>query len=98
MSVRSPKSSTAGRRRVEFRLDRPMSKAVSVAGDFNGWDVKVHPMRQNDDGVWTKAVMVFPGRYEYRFYADGQWCNDPRSASKCENCFGTQNDYIVVAS
>ena len=91
-------SSTAGRRRIEFRLDRPKAKVVSVAGDFNGWDTKAHPMRQNKDGVWTKAVMVFPGRYEYRFFADDQWCNDPRSASKCANCYGTQNDYIVVVS
>jgi len=91
------KKGTAGRRRVEFRLDRPGAKAVSLAGDFNGWNPKAHPMRRDDRGVWTRAVMVAPGRYEYRFYADGQWCNDPRSSAKCPDCFGTQNDFSVVS-
>jgi len=47
--------------------------------------------------VWTKVVMVFPGRYEYRYFADGQWCNDPVNPHKCANGFGSQNDIIVVS-
>ncbi len=89
--------STAGRRRVEFRIDMPMAKSVSLVGDFNRWDPNVHPMRRNKQGVWCRAVMVPPGRYEYRFYADGKWCNDPGRMDKCANCFGTQNDVIVVS-
>jgi 1,4-alpha-glucan branching enzyme len=86
-----------GRRRVEFRLDRPAAQAVGLAGDFNRWDPKAHPMRRNPADVRTKVVMVFPGRHEYRFYAEGQWCNDPANPATCANCFGTQNDVIVVS-
>jgi hypothetical protein len=28
---------------------------------------------------------------------DGRWCNDPGNPVKCPNCFGTQNDVIVVS-
>jgi 5'-AMP-activated protein kinase regulatory beta subunit len=88
--------STAGRRRVEFRIDMPRAKSVSLVGDFNRWDPKVHPMQRDKDGKWRRAVMVPPGRYEYRFYVDGPWCNDPTRLDKCANCFGTQNDVIIV--
>jgi 1,4-alpha-glucan branching enzyme len=89
--------STVGRRRVEFRLDRPIAKTVSVAGDFNNWNVETHRMLRDKHGVWKKVVMVLPGRHEYRFFADGKWCNDPSSSAKCSNCFGSQNDFIVVS-
>ena len=88
---------TANKIRVKFRLDRPHAKAVSIAGDFNHWDTEIHPMHQDKHGVWTKAIMVSPGRYEYRFFADGQWCNGPAKSAKCKNCFGSQNDFIVVS-
>ena len=97
MSRQASIKGTAKKIRVEFRLDRPNVKAVSIAGDFNHWDIEAHPMQQDKHGVWTKAVMVSPGRYEYRFFADGQWCNDPGSSAKCLNCFGSQNDFIVVS-
>jgi 1,4-alpha-glucan branching enzyme len=96
MNRQQPRKGTLGRKRVEFRLDRPRAQAVSVAGDFNQWDFEAHPMRRNKNGVWTKVAMVFSGRYEYRFYADGQWCNDPGNPQKCANGFGSQNDIIVV--
>lgn len=97
MGTKAKKKSAPGRRRVEFRLDWPKAKEVCLVGDFNRWDLKAHPMRQNGNGAWTKTIMVFPGRYEYRFYADGQWLNDPNNPSKCENCFGTQNDIFHVS-
>ena len=97
MGVKKRKKSSSGRRRVEFRLDRPKAQEVRLVGDFNGWDLKAHPMRKNGDGAWVKTIMVFPGRYEYRFYADGQWLNDPNNPSKFENCFGTENDVLQVS-
>jgi 1,4-alpha-glucan branching enzyme len=96
MNEQTTDKTTLRRRRTVFRFDRPAAKAVSVAGDFNGWDVEVHPMRREPSGVWIKIMFLRPGRYEYRFYADGRWCNDPGSSAKCANCYGTQNDYMVV--
>jgi 1,4-alpha-glucan branching enzyme len=88
---------TANKIQVKLRLDRPDAKAVSIAGDFNHWDTETHPMHQDKHGVWTKTIMVSPGRYGFRFVADGQWCNAPINSAKCQNCFGSQNNFIVVS-
>jgi 1,4-alpha-glucan branching enzyme len=37
---------------VRFALWAPNAQTVSVAGDFNGWDVRRHAMRHRDGGVW----------------------------------------------
>jgi 5'-AMP-activated protein kinase regulatory beta subunit len=55
-------------------------------------------MKQGKNGVWTKTVMLFPGRYEYKFMVDGQWQNDPGNDQACLNPFGTHNNVIVVSS
>ena len=54
-------------------------------------------MKINEDGLWKKIVMLPPGKYEYKFLVDGQWWHDPSNAYVCINCFGTQNNVLVVA-
>lgn len=34
------------RRRTTFRLNAPSAGQVNLAGDFNGWDGRRHPMRK----------------------------------------------------
>jgi 5'-AMP-activated protein kinase regulatory beta subunit len=88
----------AKRRRVTLSLESPNAKDVILMGDFNKWNAKTHPMKKGKNGVWTKTVMLFPGRYEYKFMVDGQWQNDPGNDQACLNCFGTHNNVIVVSS
>jgi 1,4-alpha-glucan branching enzyme len=96
MKRQQVKKGKGGRRRVEFRFHDPRARAVSVVGDFNGWDPALHPLRRNGDGAWTRIAFILPGRYEYRFLSDGRWCNDPANAVKCRNPFGSHNDVLVV--
>lgn len=37
---------------VRFAVWAPAAEMVSVAGDFNQWDVRRHPMRKRDGGIW----------------------------------------------
>ena len=37
---------------VRFAVWAPNAETVSVAGDFNDWDTRRHPMRLRDAGVW----------------------------------------------
>lgn len=37
---------------VRFAVWAPSAEMVSVAGDFNQWDVRRHPMRRRDGGIW----------------------------------------------
>src|SRR6266850_2556139 len=43
----------AGVRGVHFAVWAPSAKRVSVVGDFNGWDGRVHPTRaRGSSGIW----------------------------------------------
>jgi len=95
-SSRPPESKVL-RKRVTLTLSAPDAEAVSLMGDFNGWNRKVHPMKQGVDGIWKKIIMVQPGRYEYRFLVDGEWWNDPVNDHVCSNCFGTVNNVLEVS-
>ena len=53
---------------VSFALWAPNARSVSIVGDFNGWDGRLHPMRSlGAAGVWEIFVPgVEPGsRYKY---------------------------------
>ena len=47
------------RRKIEgvlFRVYAPNARSVSVVGDFNDWDGRIHPMASADDGTWRLFV------------------------------------------
>ncbi|WP_137166813.1 1,4-alpha-glucan branching protein GlgB [Salinimonas lutimaris] len=53
---------------TRFCVFAPNASAVSVIGDFNRWDGRLHPMQKTDMGYW---VLVIPGmaagqRYKYQ--------------------------------
>jgi 1,4-alpha-glucan branching enzyme len=57
--------STAG---VHFAVWAPNADRVSVIGDFNGWDGRVHPMRLlMPSGVWELFVPDLPEGETYKF-------------------------------
>jgi len=81
---------------VNFAVWAPNAEALSVVGDFNGWDGRHHPMRKPvSSGIWELFV---PGigagtLYKYRVHAEGSFSDradpygfgaevPPRTASK----------------
>jgi len=96
--ARKARKDTPKRRRIEFSIEMPEANQVILMGDFNQWEPKTHPMRKDKNGVWRKIVMIFPGRYEYRFWVDGEWYNDPHNLMRCPNCFGSENNVIEVVA
>jgi hypothetical protein len=44
---------------------------VSVVGSFNSWDPLVHPLLPTERGTRWVTVELRPGRYEFRYLADG---------------------------
>src|SRR6478735_80354 len=62
---------------THFAFQAPAIRQVSLAGDFNNWDTNAAPMQKGSDGIWRLSLPLGPGRYEYRFYADGVWRDDP---------------------
>lgn len=79
------------------------ARAVSLVGTFNDWNPDATPMSRNPAGEWTVRLELAPGRYEYKFVVDGQWCCEPgyddasfNSADSVENPFGGRNRSIEV--
>jgi 1,4-alpha-glucan branching enzyme len=83
-------------RPVDFALKLPQAKSVVVAGSFNQWDLKRTPLRKDKSGTWKTTVWLPPGRYEYRFHADGQWLSDPKAKESVPNTYGSSNSVVVV--
>lgn len=81
---------------VEFTFYSPEATYVYVAGEFNGWDTQSLPMKKDKDGVWRSKVKLFPGRYEYKFFADNTWVENLPDAETVSNPFGTQNFVVSV--
>jgi 1,4-alpha-glucan branching enzyme len=53
---------------VHFAAWAPNAERVSVVGDFNGWDGRVHPMRLlTPSGVWELFVPDLPDGEKYKF-------------------------------
>ena len=86
------------RRKITFLLEATNASEVILMGDFNSWNPKKHPMKRDEHGVWAKAIIVPPGKYEYKFLVDGRWKEDPQNDQKCSNCYGTYNNVLNVSA
>ena len=74
----------------------PDAQSVQLAGDFNAWDTTAHPLKKAANGLWKRTLNLSPGRYEYRFFVDGQWQNDPQCKSHISNPFGEENCVLTL--
>jgi len=81
----------------------PGAKKVFVAGTFNDWNPRSHPLKCTGDGHWVVRLDLPTGRHEYKFVIDGEWCCEQGcdkpydGCSGCvENQFGTMNRVLVV--
>lgn len=78
-------------RKVELVFQAPEARQVFVAGDFNNWDPTNLPMKRHKEGVWKTKLKLAPGRYEYKFFADGQWVHYVKGVERVPNPYGTDN-------
>jgi 1,4-alpha-glucan branching enzyme len=98
-------SSATKHHNTPLSVAAPDAHEVYVAGSFNKWEPTATRMVRNGAGPWRAELDLPPGRYEYKFVIDGQWCCEPgcdRAYSGCANCmanpFGTMNRVLTVES
>jgi chromosome partitioning protein len=81
---------------VTFTYYSPEAASVHVVADFNNWEVDGLPMENvGGTGMWRRHVPLKKGRYEYKFYVDGRWVNDPDNPRKSRNEFG-ENSILEI--
>jgi 1,4-alpha-glucan branching enzyme len=83
--------------RTKFEFSAPEAKEVSLVGNFNQWNPQANSMKKDKKGTWKTTLSLEPGRYEYRFIADGNWENDPSCSGCVVNEFGGMNCVRMVA-
>ncbi len=85
---------------VTFTFRPPGSPSdVYLAGSFNGWSESETRMTDSDgDGIYKVTLELEPGRYQYKYIADGSWTEDPYSESYTDDGFGGQNSVLNVPS
>jgi anti-sigma-K factor RskA len=82
---------------VRLNFYSPDARRVSVAGDFNKWQVDAHVMDRQAGGVWTVEIKLKPGAYSYMFVVDGKaWITDPDAESYQDDGFGSKNAVMRV--
>lgn len=84
--------------KVEFELAAPAAEQVLVTGSFCNWVADSIVLKKGKKGLWNASVSLAPGRYEYRFLVDGNWCDDPNCTERVPNDFGTENCVLHVAA
>ncbi len=84
------------RRRVKFSIAAEPQSKVFVAGSFNNWDSEKTKLSEQK-GIFSKSVLLEPGRYEYKFVVNGIWTVDPECADWVPNGHGSLNSVIDVS-
>jgi 1,4-alpha-glucan branching enzyme len=94
--VTSKVQPSTSERAVEFQLFAPQAKSVNVSGTFNEWRTNAGRLTKDSLGAWKGSVSLKPGKYEYRFFVDGQWIDDSRAKKTVTNQFGSKNAVLEV--
>ncbi|MEP0860275.1 MAG: alpha-glucosidase C-terminal domain-containing protein [Ignavibacterium sp.] len=72
-------------------------KQVNLFGQFNSWNRQNLPMKDSDgDGVLEIEIPLDPGRYEYKFFVDGEEIVDPENPVKVPNGMGDFNSVRII--
>lgn len=95
-SEMTDKKQRSSRKKVSFSLHAPQAESVFLAGDFNQWNPRKHPLKKGSSGAWEACLMLTPDTYEYKYIVDGHWQIDPVNNQICENSFGSQNSLVTV--
>jgi cyclomaltodextrinase / maltogenic alpha-amylase / neopullulanase len=88
-------------RRIEkFKFSfkpRKQYKFISLFGSFNNWNRQELPMKDpTGKGTYETTIPLEAGRYEYKFYADGEEILDPQNNNVVANDIGGHNSVIIV--
>ena len=88
---------------IYLSVAAPNAREVFLAGTFNAWEPQSLRMEKDAQGLWGRTLDLAPGKYEYKFIVDGQWCCEAgceKSHAACPQCvpntLGTMNRVLEV--
>ena len=91
-------SATEIQKRVKFEYRAEPLSDVYVVGSFNDWNPMQTRLRDEiGNGCYYAFFALAPGRYEYKFVVNGQWCVDPKCPDPIVNRYNTLNSVVTVS-
>ncbi|CAN6727312.1 unnamed protein product [Malus baccata var. baccata] len=66
---------------------------VLISGSYDGWTTQ-RKMEKSRTGVFSLSLKLYPGRYEIKFIADGEWRVDPLRPIVRNN--GYENNVLII--
>lgn len=87
----------AGKKKVFFKFKTPgAAREVKLCGNFTNWEQGAIVMDKGRAGEWKAQISLEPGEYEYKYWADGVWYNDPSADRQAPNVWGSENSVRIV--
>lgn len=62
-----------------FSYTAPAGEAITVGGNFNGWDPFMYELQEKTPGHYSLTLSLPPGTYHYVFFHRGQRILDPHN-------------------
>ena len=78
-----------------FKPGKPY-KSIYLFGSFNSWNRQEFQMKDDGSGIYKVSVPLEPGRYEYKFFVDGDEILDPQNPETVPNGIGGINSVITI--
>jgi 1,4-alpha-glucan branching enzyme len=78
-----------------FKFRAKGAQNVFLAGDFNDWDERSHPMKKMED-FWQLTLKLPPGEHRFKYLVDGFWHNDLEAHKYVPNAWGSDDSVVVV--
>lgn len=82
--------------RVLFQIYLPHADRVSVAGDFNRWNLWHDFLKKDENGDWKLEMVLKPGIYLYRFYVDDRWRVDLYNSLSKRDKTGILSSVLII--
>lgn len=89
---------------VYLGIFAPQAQAVSLIGNWQGWQPQQLRLRPTSTGWWHAIILLPPGEYRYRFWiepveqAAPLWCPDPENPIRSEGGYRTDHSVLIVGS
>jgi hypothetical protein len=80
-----------------FLPNHKNAQNVYISGSFNDWSTTKTPMKFTGEG-WKVELKLNPGKYTYKFIADGRWVNDPNNDQREKDNNGISNSVFFCCN
>lgn len=80
-----------------FLRNNRKAEKVLLAGNFSNWELDAIPMTKVDSG-WITSLKLKPGKYLYKFIADGNWMVDTDNKNVENDGMGNDNSVFYFTN